>query len=201
MEGTSYWTVRLVLSPISPSTTNDLQVSIATSLHQSLPDFVPFSDMVHRLLVVQTQTHAETHTHKENKNKLFTLGDGPGPASPPRWKLRSRIAAPTRATAEPGQPRPFSSCRRTCLVSFDLLSGHGSGSNLSVTASEINSQNPGICICNQKLICQIKCSVCNDFREHGNRTRSRENVPGSPTVWCAFWPDAPLSQAHKVLVP
>ena len=56
----------------------------------------------------------------------------------------------TRATAEPGQPRPFSSCRRTCFVSFDLLSGHGSGSaqNLYVIAPEIISRNSGCCFCN-----------------------------------------------------
>ena len=140
------------LLPLSPSTTNDLPVTVATSLHQSLPDFVPFSGMVHHLPVVQTQTHTDTdrqagrqiHTYK--KKKLVTLGDGPGPAS-------TEVEAPiphcgaTRATAEPGQPRPFSSWCMTCLVPFDLLSSHGSGSNLSVTASEINSRNSGICFC------------------------------------------------------
>ena len=97
------------LSPHSPSTTNDLPVSIATSLHQSLPDFVPFSGMVHHLTVVQTQGNTDTdtgrqtqthttqtqtgrHTHKKFIN--FLLSEMVLAQLPPRWKLRSRIASP-----------------------------------------------------------------------------------------------------------
>ena len=101
----------------------------------------------------QTQTHTkkhrhghtQRHTHKNKTENMFTLRDGPGPAS-----IVVEAPIPHCGTAGPGQPHPFSSCRRTCLVSFDLLPSHGSGSaqNLSVTASEINSRNSGICFCN-----------------------------------------------------
>ena len=130
----------------------------------------------------QTQTHAETHTHKENNNKLFTLGDGPGPASivveAPIPHVRSRLAA-GRGWWHPdidslsSASSPFVSLFLFlfALFSFDLLTSHGSGSaqNLSVIASEINSLNPGICICDRKLIRQI-IFVYNDFREHGTRS-------------------------------
>ena len=66
----------------------------------------------------QTQTHAETRTKKYKH--FFALGDGPGPAS---IVVEAHCGA-TRATAGPGQPRPLSSCRKTCFVSFDLLSSH-----------------------------------------------------------------------------
>ena len=73
---------------------------------------------------------------------------------------------------------PFLHTMKRAILSmspFDLLSGHGSGSaqNLSVTASEMNSRNSGICICNGKLIRQI-IYVCNDFREHGRKTSSHK---------------------------
>ena len=65
-------------APLSPSTTNDLLVSIATSLHQSLPDLVPFSGMVHHLPEVQTQgntdtdTDTDTHTEKHRHGHTQT---------------------------------------------------------------------------------------------------------------------------------
>ena len=126
-----------------------------------------------------TDTHRQTDTDRQTHTHTFLHSEMVLAQLPPWWKVRFPQCGGTHATAEPGQPRLFSSCRRTCLESFDLLSGHGSGSNLSVTASEIKSRNsgicfcngnyfskPGICMCNRKLIRQI-FSVCNDFPEQG----------------------------------
>ena len=60
------------LSPLSPSTTNDWPVSIATSLLQCLPYFVPFSGMVHHLPVVQKQTHTDTDTDTDTDKETQT---------------------------------------------------------------------------------------------------------------------------------
>ena len=181
--GISCWMVQLVFRPslqvqrtICPSVSPRAATRLCAVLrHRSPSASGTDTDTPHR----HRQTGRQTHTHK----KKYFRG-GPGPAS-------TEVEAPipdcgaTRATAEPGQTRPFSSCRKTCLVSFVLLAGHGSGSNISVTASEIKYRNPGIFFCNgnffskpgnlylqpEKNSPKKKNSVCSDFREHGRCPR------------------------------
>ena len=69
------------LSPLSPCTTNDLPVNIATSLHQSLPDFVPFSGLVHHLPGgADARKHRHGHTHKTENWPSFHRGGSSDPA-------------------------------------------------------------------------------------------------------------------------
>ena len=123
----------------------------------------------------ETDTHTDRHRQKKTEVG-FLLSEMVLAQLPPWWKLRSRSAAPRATLRDQASHVRSRLAARTCLVaprhrlsltrlfshclrsfsssffsmfSFELLSGHGSGSaqNLSATASEINCENYRICIC------------------------------------------------------
>ena len=132
-EGTSYQDRSISLSPLSSSRTNDLPVSIATSLHQSLLFTLPTNDLpvnitlcplkhgsrsasgadasIHRH-TTHTRKHRHRHTQRHTQNTFYyRIWSCPGFHG--CGSSRSRNAGPS-------QPRPFSSRRRTCLVAPDI---------------------------------------------------------------------------------
>ena len=157
-----------------------------------------FSYIIHHLSSLQRQTDTKTqahrHTHKKKTEHMFTLGDGPGPASTVMEAPILHCGA-KRATAGPGQPRLVSPRSRTCvrwdpdidslslfrlcslplfvslflfllsMFSFDLLQSHGSGSAQNLFCNCIGIQNPRTSICIPSVMISVTM-VCRSTAIH-----------------------------------